>query len=146
MAYRYKPATVTASQMREEGAFEVGGVPGTSVLFVRTGRGLRLFHVDRVPDRELDAYGIANAISRLETGFSAVAVARQLGIDPCELGRQLKDTGYERKSMIDGGPRKGGRARFLAARAGKRVGAMIKQKTSAKIRRQSFVPTRAGTR
>jgi hypothetical protein len=97
--------TITYAQLRAEGVLEVGRIQ--SIVFAVTRRGLRLFHVDRIEHRPLDAYAISIATNMLESGYSDRETANALDVEVQHLRRELKRAGYERKSLQDGGPRRG---------------------------------------
>lgn len=96
---------MTAAQLLAEGVLEVGAVT-EAVLYVFTNKGLRLFHVERIEDRQLDEWGIAKAIDRLNNGTGLKETAREVGIAPRVLRRQLDAVGYDQRD-----------ARTLARRA-----------------------------
>lgn len=90
----------TPAQLRAEGVVEVGGIAGTSVLYVITQRRLVLLDATRVADRALDAYALRLVVTWIEEhGLSDVQIARNLGIDPHHLSLELRRAGYERLSQ-----------------------------------------------
>jgi hypothetical protein len=91
--------TVTPSELRAEGVFEVGRAPGTGFLFVVTEERVLLFHVGSLPDRRLDDYAIELALSWIEwQGVSAAAVAGYLGVSQETLRNALVQAGHQRHS------------------------------------------------
>lgn len=88
---RFSPALLLS-----EGIFETGRVPTTSVLFVVTEEGVRLFHAWSLPDRVLDDYAVNLAVIRIENGDSSQRVARDLGVTEDTLRRALYAAGYQR--------------------------------------------------
>ena len=85
---------VSPAELRAEGVRELGCVAGSCMLFVQTDRALHLFHPDAVPDRKLDAYGVARVVQLLERGVTIYEIARMLGYsDHRMIVRDLAATG-----------------------------------------------------
>lgn len=111
--------------LRAEGVLEVGRANGTSVLYVRTRRGLHLFHTIAMPDRVLDKYAVELAVSWIEMGSPSRDVARDLGVGETTLRDALLAAGYQRLSPAELQQRRFARDRRLGNRRGKlvRIGA-----------------------
>ena len=82
--------------LRDEGVLDVGGVPGTSVVYVVTRRRMHMFHATELPSRRLDAYGAHRAIYWLERGTPSWRYAIRIGVTETELRRALLSIGYAR--------------------------------------------------
>lgn len=105
---------ITYAELRAEGVLEIARPDGTSCVFVRTKKGLRIFHAKALPDRQLDAHAIQLAIGWLSQGISHEVVADNLDVAPKHLANELKRHGYERMSLQVSGPRKGADERLTA--------------------------------
>jgi hypothetical protein len=101
--------------LRTEGVLEVGGLAGTSFVYVITRARTCLFHAAELPSRRLDAYGARLAASWIEMGAPSCRVAADLGVTEEELRRSLLSVGYERVSSAL-------RAHLVGARAKRKIG------------------------
>lgn len=115
-AERMRRGTITFAQIRAEGVRDIVRAAGTSVLFVFTERGVRIFHAAAIPERPLDAYATELATSWLESGRSLEWIARALDLSPTWLSSELARNGYVLKSKIDGKPRAGATKRLFEDR------------------------------
>jgi len=90
---------VDPAKLRAEGVLEIGGAPGTSVLFVRTRKALHLLHTTWIPDRQVDDYAVRLAVNWIEGyGMPSYEVAQNLGVGEATLRKALSAAGYERLS------------------------------------------------
>jgi hypothetical protein len=71
---------MTPQDLRNEGVIDLGHVEGTAALYVRTRAGLHLQHVERVPTRRLDAWGVQRVLERYYDGEGLNAIADSLGV------------------------------------------------------------------
>jgi len=116
------PASMT--DLRSEGIEEIGCAPGTSVLFVRTRKGLHVLHATWVPERQLDDYAVRLAVTWIEGhGMPSCAVAKNLGISEPALRKALLAAGYDRLSPELLAQRAGARA---ARKIGNRKGRLVR--------------------
>lgn len=92
---------VTPASLRAEGIVEIGCAIGTSLLYVLTKKKLHMFHASGLPDRALDAYAVALAVSWIENGLPSFEVAANLGISQPTLQHALTAAGYERLTMSE---------------------------------------------
>lgn len=106
---------IAIQTLRDEGVLDIGGVAGTSFVYVTTRARTCLFHAAELPPRRLDAYGTRLAIHWIEMGAPSWSVASDLGITEPELRRALLAAGYERMSPAQ-------RAQLAGARAQRKIG------------------------
>jgi hypothetical protein len=91
------PASMPA--LRAEGIEEIGCAPGTSVLFVRTRKGIHVLHTTWVPERQLDDYAVRLAVTWIEScGMPSCTAAKNLGVSETALRNALLAAGYDRLS------------------------------------------------
>lgn len=108
------PASMAA--LRTEGIEEIGRAPGTSVLFVRTRKGLHVLHATWLPERQLDDYAVRLAVNWIEShGMPSCKVAKNLGVSEPSLRKALLAAGYDRLSPAL-------RAQLAGARAARKIG------------------------
>lgn len=85
---------MTPAELRDEGVFEVGRPPGTSVLFVVTEERVMLCHADSLPTRMPTDYLADVAIAALHSGASMRELANGLGVTEDELRAATRTRGY----------------------------------------------------
>lgn len=104
---------ISPTELRAEGVLELGCVGGT--LFVLTNKCLHLFHVLELPQRKLDAWGVARAIDRLRSGQVLFAeLAHELGIHKDRLREDLYAAGVDPRLLIQRRKNGGWRWREMA--------------------------------
>lgn len=114
--WRDAKGKISPGQLRDEGVIDIGRARGTAVCFVRTARGLHLFHAKLLPDRALDSYAISLAVNWLELGHSADWVASNFDVNATHLTAELERAGYQRISIQDGKQRAGADRRVFRAK------------------------------
>ena len=109
--------------LRAEGIEEIGRAPGTSILFVRTRKGLHVLHATWLPERQLDDYAVSLAVNWIEgCGMPSCKVAKNLGVSEPALRKALLAAGYDRLSPELLAQRAGARA---ARKIGNRRGRLV---------------------
>jgi hypothetical protein len=122
--WRRPKQIVSPADLRAEGVVELGGFPGTSVLYVRTSSRLLLFHVECLRDRALDAYAVTLAVNWIEDGLTSAQVAGNLGVNEVTLRRALLAAGYERIGLS--ATERRGHRRMGSPRLGNRRGRIVR--------------------
>jgi hypothetical protein len=106
---------IAIQTLRDEGVLEIGGIAGTSFVYVITRERTYLFHAAELPSRRLDTYGAQRAIHWIELGAPSCRVAADLGVTESELRRALRAAGYARMSPAQ-------HAQLANARAQRKLG------------------------
>lgn len=114
---------IAIQTLRDEGVLEIGGIVGTSFVYVTTRVRTCLFHAAELPRRRLDGYGAQLAIQWIEMGAASCRVAADLGVTEPELRRALRDAGYARLSPAAMEQRASARA---ARKIGNRRGRLVR--------------------
>jgi len=113
---------ISLQTLRAEGVLDIGGISGTSFVYVVTQARLCMFHVRELPPRQLDAYGAHRAVYWIERGTPSYLYAEKIGVTQPELRRALLSIGYARLSAHELAQIEGARA---ARKVGNRRGPLV---------------------